>query len=254
MNKAIFQKILAIALILVIPIFILINFTLLRSKRNLSTKFSLEFINKNEYLTEKSFVFILYNSSNDTTFTTQNLFSIFNQKYDNYRVILISDQMRQIEECKKNAAKKNKSHLLTILQTTDNEPAFELFKKAVTSCQDNEIIIHINANDWLAHDNVLAILNNIYFSSENVWLAYSQYTEFPSYKKGINNNSKKNSWLLSYFKTYYVGLFKQTYKELSFDNAFNQNNLDLYMMPMAKISKNHIHYIEEPLYVHNDKK
>jgi len=263
-HKGNIQKFLSIFLLVFIPFFIIANFTLLKSKRDLAAHFTSDFIPKDQYLSEKSFVFILYANEANYPACQKNLTSIFHQNYDSYRVIFLATENVQsyLVELKKIAAIENKSHLFTPQVTSEVLPTIATFKEAIETCKDEEIIIQMECNDWLAHENVLTSLNAIYTSSDDIWLTYSQYLEYPSYKKGSskpkfrsllrNRTSNRIPWLSAPFKTFYAGLFKQINPDskFSFHRPLSQSVLDLYMLPLAKMSKNHIRYIEDILYIH----
>ncbi len=113
-NKGLFQKLLALFLILLVPVFIIANFSLLRAKHDRTCAFTTEFIPTDEYLTDKSFVFVLY-ADNSLSNIEQNMHSIFSQKYDKYRLIIIHTPNRS-EEGQKfiDAIAKRKSLLIKV--------------------------------------------------------------------------------------------------------------------------------------------
>lgn len=263
-SKGIFQRIVIVFLLLIVPVFIISNYSIIKSKRDLSTEFFSEILSSDEYLTDKSFVFILFANSCDKL-CDQNISSILGQNYDNYRIIFLQgdgieeavQQMRQL------AAKANKSHLLTVIQAPEGKVSIDTFRAAIQQCQNDDIVIQLECSDWLAHENVLKTLNETYSSSKDVWLTYAQFLEYPSYRKGRNQAylkkmlrdrySKKIPWLSSHFKTYYAGLFKQIEPDSKFTykRSLVAENLDLFMLPMVESSRNHIRFIDEVLFIHN---
>jgi hypothetical protein len=262
--KGSYQKILACILLLLIPCFILCNFAFFKSKRDLSCAFCNDFIKEELAFVEKPFVFLLY-SSDELTTCEQNISSILEQKYDNYRIVMIeTGNIRSSTPLLKTmVAKEGKGHLLTVLPFTEALPTIECFQKALTSIKDSEIVIQLDCNDWLANDLVLEKLNQTYNLSDETWLTYSQYIEYPSYQKGTidpylkkmlrNRHTRKIPWITSYLKTYYAGLFKQIKPDPRFNNkkTLSPETLDLYFLPLAEYSKNHIRFIEDVLYIHN---
>ena len=263
-NKGLFQKLLALFLILLVPVFIIANFSLLRAKHDRTCAFTTEFIPTDEYLTDKSFVFVLY-ADNSLSNIEQNMHSIFSQKYDKYRLIIIHTPNRSEELQKINqvAARENKQHLLTFIESEENHPTIHTYCRAIDTCRDEEIVIQIDSHDWLAHENVLTTLNEAHIHSKEIWLTYSQYLEYPSYRKGDqspyikrmlrNRKSRKIPFLSAHFKTYYAGLFKQIKPDpkFTYKRSLDRENIDLYMLPMVETSKNHIRYIDDVLYIHN---
>lgn len=262
--KGSIQKTFAFILLLLIPCFILVNFSFFKSKRDLSTPFSADFIHEESAFVEKPFIFLLY--SNDSLKTCeQNISSILEQKYENYRIVLM--ETGNVQCCsniiKTMIAKENKGHLLTTLTFEEKIPTIECFQKALDSLKDDEIVVQLECNDWLANNLVLDRLNQIYSKSPDIWLTYSQYLEYPSYQKGAvdpylkkmirNRQNRKIPWLSSHLKTYYAGLFKQIKPDSRFNykKALVPETLDLYFLPLAEYSKHHIRFIDDVLYVHN---
>ena len=262
--KGSIQKSFAFILLLLIPCFIVINFSIFKSKRDASQLFSSEFIHEDLAFSEKPFVFLLY-SGDELKTAEQNILSILDQKYENYRIVLM--ETGNIQCCstliRTLIAKENKIHLLTILSFDDATPTIECFQKSLEFIKDDEIVVQLDCNDWLANNLVLEKLNQIYSNSSDTWLSYSQFLEYPSYQKGTvdpylkkmlrNRHTNKIPWLSSYLKTYYAGLFKQIKPDSRFNyrKALIPETLDLYFLPLAEYSKNHIKFIEDVLYVHN---
>lgn len=242
------QKLIALILILIIPVFLLSNYTILKSKKNVSSTFASDFIHQAPIEIVKSFVFILP-VTDEHAISNRTLSSIFSQTYENYRIILIDGTFdkENLNSVYKLAHQHNKDYLLSVLRDEPNS-----FYHAIHSCRDDEIIVQMNTDDWLAHESVLERINQVY-SNENVWLAYSQYLEYPSLKKGRARSSIKRAlkkptasqmpWVSSSFKTYYAGLFKQ----IKAEDAL----LDAFMVPLVEMSEMHIRFIDDVLYVHS---
>lgn len=257
------QKTFAFILLLLIPTFILFNFSFFAGKKNLATPFSSDFLSEDAVFDEKAFAFLLY-SNEPLKNPGQNISSILEQKYDNYRIVLIETKniLPYVDDIKQAVAKASKSHLLTIFSFDEETPTVTCFQETLKSFNDQEIVIQLDCNDWLANNEVVAKLNRIYTSNKETWLTYSQYLEYPSYQKGIinpymkkmlrNRNTKNFPWATSHLKTYYAGLFKQIENAPSLNNrSLTQESLDLYFLPLAEYSRYHTRFIEEVLYVHS---
>ncbi len=248
MRWIVIQRFLALIIIMILPVFILNNFSILRSKRDIASTFTTEFVQQAPVEVEKSFV-VLLSVSDDSKISEKTLSSIFNQNYDNYRIILIdkTEQRDVIQSIYKVARRYNKEHLISIVRDHSDG-----FYHAIHSCRDDEIIVQMDSKDWLAHEHVLERINQVY-SNEGVWLTYSQYLEYPSWKKGKvdpfmkktlrKTPSSKMPWLVSPFKTYYAGLFKQLQVESHF--------LDTLYVSLVEVSEKHIRFIDDVLYVHS---
>ena len=262
--KGSLQKTFAFIILLLIPCFILFNFSFFKSKRDLSTPFSSDFIADDGSFTEKPFVFLLY-SSDELKTCEQNISSILEQKYENYRIVFMEtgNVKSHTNLIRTMVGKENKTHLLEVLSFSEPKPTIECFQKALDSLKNEEIVVQLECNDWLANDLVLEKLNQIYSNSKETWLTYSQYVEYPSYQKGNarpymkkmlrNRHNRKIPWISSYLKTYYAGLFKQIQQDTRFNykKALAPETLDLYFRPLAEYSTHHIRFIDDVLYVHN---
>lgn len=265
MVRSIFQKGLALLLILLIPVFVFFNYTLLKSKKDISSSFSREFLHEAPMPVERSFVFVLPFMGKGSL-KEQTLASIFSQKYENFRVILIdaSGEKDALQPIYHLAHRFNKEHLISVVPNYSKIQIIDSFYSAIHSCRDDEIVIQIDSHDWLAHENVVERINQAYFN-ESVWLTYSQCLEYPSLKKGKvrpymrqklrKPKAEKIPWISSPFKTYYAGLFKQIEPDGRFGYKPHrvENNLDLYMVPMVRMSEKHIRFIDDVLYVHNNR-
>src|SRR3990167_6630941 len=117
---------------------------------------------------DKAFVFLLY-SNNPPKTCEQNILSLLEQKYDNYRIVFMeTGNVRSFTPTLKTmCAKENKSHLLTIVTFEEEKPNAYSFQKAISLLKDDEIVVQIECNDWLANGLILNRLNRLYASSED---------------------------------------------------------------------------------------
>ncbi|MBM3200855.1 MAG: glycosyltransferase [Chlamydiae bacterium] len=227
-------------LIFLLPLFIVANFSVLRSKKDIASTFSTAFLDESPIEVDKSFVLILCVESKVSEKT---LSSIFEQNYENFRIILIdsSNDLEVIQGIYHVAYRYSKEHIISILKAQDDS-----LYHAVHSCRDDEIVLQMEHDDWLLHNNVLERINQVY-ANDQVWLTYSQYVEYPSWRKGnvrpfMKKTLKKASildfpWVNSPFKTYYAGVFKKADSVVS----------------LIEMSEKHIRFIDDALYVHPKK-
>jgi glycosyltransferase involved in cell wall biosynthesis len=186
------------------------------------------------------------------------------QSYQQFRIIYIDD-------CSKD---KTTDLVNDYIQDNDLQSKISLIRNrkrrykmanmydAIHSCKNNEIIIELDGDDWLAHNNVLELLNKVY-ENPNIWLTYGQYKEFPSNKLGgcaqvPEDVIKKNQfrhyyWVTSALRTYYAGIFKLIdAKDFMYKGKFVQKACDLaYMFPMLEMAGEHIKFIPEIIYIYN---
>ncbi len=217
----------------------------------------------------KPFVFIIP-SYNNSTWVERNLRSIFEQKYDNFRVIYIDDASEDdtLDKVRTLATECGQEHRVQIWHNDTNCGAVENIYRAGHSCLDREIIIICDGDDWLAHESVLQRLNEKY-ANPSVWSTYGSYIEYPKYSYTVANFAKalphavisqnrirafsKEHWYLSHMRTFYAGLFKQIkLQDLLYEGKYCDAAADVaFMIPLAEMAGEHLCFIEDILYIYN---
>lgn len=212
---------------------------------------------------EKPFVIVTASYKNKDWYK-RNLDSVFSQNYNNYEIIYIDDccpdqtgklVQEYAHEC-------NKQKKITVIINNENRGALANIYNAIHMCSPEKIIIILDGDDWLAHDDVLKYLNNVY-QDPNIWLTYGQFEWFPYGLPGFafqvpywvieRNTIRDYAWATTHLRSFYAGLFQKIKKEdLFYDGRFFAKAWDLGMMyPMIEMAAYHIHFIPEILYVYN---
>jgi glycosyltransferase involved in cell wall biosynthesis len=212
---------------------------------------------------EKEIV-VLIPSYNNKKWYRANLDSVFAQKYSNYSVIFIDDCSTDgtydlmIEYLKE----KKILHKVKFAKMPARRGALANIYSGVHACPDRAIIVLLDGDDILAHDQVLSRINKAY-SDQNIWLAYSQFLTWPQGEKGwndyydkklIDTTTNRNDYACSHIRTFYAALFKKIKKEdLMYEQQFFQMAWDkAIMLPMMEMARNgHITFIPEVLYIYN---
>lgn len=208
---------------------------------------------------------IVIPSYNNEEWCQKNLHSALRQNYSNYRVIYTDDcstdnTRSNIQEYLKENDKENKVELVL------NEKrlgAMNNMYNMVHNCEDDEVIVVLDGDDWLAHSNVLSVLNSRY-SSGNVWMTYGQYKSYPDGRIGCSRQIPQNiiqknlfrryQWCSSHLRTYYTWLFKKIRpKDLQDDNGkWLEMTSDLAaMFPMLEMAGERQVFIPDILYIYN---
>ena len=132
---------------------------------------------------------------------------------------------------------------------------------------NEDIIIEVDADDWLMHPFVFQYLDQVY-QNPDIWMTYGQYIEYPSGKLGGHyqlhldddvdktNNYRNSIFPYSHLKTYKFHLIDRVQKESVIDprtgKYFNAAADFAMCMPMVEMAgKNRIHRVDEPIYVYN---
>ncbi len=162
---------------------------------------------------EKPFVVIIP-SYNNSKWYEQNINTVINQKYKNFRVIYLNDAsndktgylvkqymlklagpnqafFRSISFDERfsrgitDAAKKfsnrvnSKRSFFTLIDNVSRCGALCNLYRGIYSCKDEEIIVTLDGDDWFSDDEVLKRLNETY-SNGNIWLTHGTLVEYPS--------------------------------------------------------------------------
>ncbi len=213
--------------------------------------------------TEKPIVIVIP-SYNNAQWYQKNLDSVLAQKYHNYRVIYIDDCSpdgtgQLVKEYLEKSPMRSK---VTLICNETNRQLMSNHYRAVHMCQDHEIIVNLDGDDWLAHDQVLQRINEAY-QDPNVWLTYGQFQEWPTENKGyceplsdkvIRNNMYRHApWVSSHLRTFYAGLFKRVkLSDFLHDGEFYSCAVDMALMyPMLELSGGRFKCIPEVLYRYN---
>ncbi len=220
---------------------------------------------KSQSKEEKSFV-ILVPSYNNAVYCEKNLASIVSQNYQNFRIIYIDDASSDttLEKVVSFVEKSPLASRIQILHNEHNKGALENVYHAVHSCRDEEIVVIVDGDDFLAHENVLSKLNKVY-SSSATWLTYGNFLDYPGYQQKplickpfpkrvmFNNGFRSHPFVSSHLRTFYAGLFKLIRREdLSYKGGFFPMAGDVaIMIPMLEMSGKHTRFIKEVLYLYN---
>lgn len=214
-------------------------------------------VRKNEFV-------IVIPSYNNEQWCFQNLASALTQNYPHYRIIYINDASTDstLLIANKIIQDYDSSGKITLINNPERLGACANFYHAIHTCQPHEIIVVLDGDDWLAHDNVLTILNGVY-SSSDVWVTYGQFQEYPSGRIGgarplptevISQCAyREYDWVTTHLRTFYASLFHRIKKEdLLYQGAFFPMACDLAIMyPILEMAGNHSKFIPDVLYIYN---
>ncbi|GAB5411430.1 MAG: hypothetical protein ChlgKO_05440 [Chlamydiales bacterium] len=211
-------------------------------------------------LEEKPFV-ILMCGYNAEKYVEKALRSVLEQEYSNYRLIYIDDASEdKSHHLVKTTLEKHKKIENLLIQNPHNVGAMANLKRGFDLCKDQEIIVHLDADDLLAHPYALKKLNEIY-ANPDVWLTYGSYLDIPTYAPGKfarpipkqilqKGKIREHPWSSSHLRTYYAGLAKKIHLEdLKIDGEFLPSTSDLATMyPMIEMAGTHAYFVPECLH------
>lgn len=125
-------------------------------------------------------IVIIVASYNNRNWYTKNLDSIRMQNYTNFRTIYIDDCSTDDtgELVRQYIMEYSLESHVTLIHNSINKGALANQYHTIHDCNDDEVIIIVDGDDWLAHANVLRHINQAY-TDPNVWLTYGQFQSYP---------------------------------------------------------------------------
>lgn len=205
-------------------------------------------------------------SYNNERWCIKNIEAAVKQEYIRWRMIIIddcsTDQTRKLLE--NFIIERGLLDRVTLISNQTRQGALKNIYNTVHACEDHEIIILYDGDDWFLHNKALSRIAQEY-EDANTWMTYGSWQAYP------NSNSKGNcrplhprwikerafrevSYVTSHPRTFYAWLFKKIAQEdLLYNGEFFQTTWDLAIMfPLLEMSSNnHIKYIPDLLYVYN---
>jgi len=209
---------------------------------------------------------ILITSHNNKDWYKKNLDMVFSQNYSNYRVIYIDDCSSDktgdlVEQYIKERDLEDR--VLLIKNKKRMFKWYNFYHAVHEYCDDNDIVLDHDGDDWLACNDALRIINDAY-TDPNVWLTYGSFFKFPNGEKGhcaafpkqvIKNCSyrKYNKWVASQQRTFYAWLFKLVkVEDFMYRGDFIRASGDVaYMLAILEMADGRFKFIRDMIYVHN---
>jgi glycosyltransferase involved in cell wall biosynthesis len=227
--------------------------------------------------TELPFVIVVCSYNNDQWSETT-LNSIFTQEYKNFRVIIVDDcssdkNCEVIQQC---IDKYNFSDRVTFIKNEQRRRKLFNLYRVLYECNDDEIVLMVDGDDWLVDTNVLSFFNNLY-SNDNIWFTYGQYRNVPAsqaiqwghkemgYCRPVPKHIQQQqayryySFIYMHPRTFRAWLFKLVKLEdliadkiEGFEGNFYPASNDVAMyFPMVEMAHRHIKFISDILYIRN---
>lgn len=244
-----------------------------------------------EGIKERPFVLVIP-SYNNEQWIYNNLVSVIQQKYQNFRVIYLNDASDDNTGSLAEEFIRNRGLDIRVVDFFNRGPEYipqdtDIFCSEVNqkknffilvnnkrrcgamanlyrmsySCNDEEIVINLDGDDWLYDNEVLKRLNEAYGSGE-VWYTHGTLMEYPQKiiawsqpipKEIIEKSAFREYRCPSHLRTYYAWLFKKIKPEdLMQDGDFFKMTSDMAIMfPIAEMAAERHFFVSELNYVYN---
>jgi len=234
---------------------------------------------------------IVIPSYNNEKWCEKNLASVLQQNYHNYRIIYVNDASKDdtqvlvekrikelnLDACiidfnptsnaigsiveNFNSDVNCKRHFFTLINNIHRAGALANLYRMIHSCSDNEIIVTVDGDDWLANDDVLSTLNSTYQSGE-VWFTHGTLKEYPwghvAWSEPIpepiiKRNTAREFKCPSHLRTFYTWLFKKIkLEDFLFQGEFFSMAWDMAIMyPLVEMAAERHAFIKQVLYIYN---
>jgi len=211
-------------------------------------------------------IVVVIGSYNNKQWYKKNLDSLFNQNYQNYRIIYIDD-------CSKDGTgdlvqayikEQGQEHRVLLIKNSERRYKMANMYRAYHLCNDRDLLIELDGDDWVCHNDVLARYNEIY-SDPNVWMTYGHYSKWPNGEPQymneipdtiIQSNSfrkfKGRCW--EGLRTYYAWLVKQIkVEDFLYKGRFMARTSDVAIMfPMFEMAGSRFKLLTEMMMQHNN--
>jgi len=204
---------------------------------------------------------IVISGRNNGAHLEKTLRSAFSQKYDNYRIVYVDDASDDgsFDLARDLMYASPRFGIAQILRNERPLGPLACLAQAAKSCGEDEILVVLNGEDWLAHEWVLARLNE-YYADPDLWMTYGQSRDYPAYRTGgaypvqeTGKGVRAQPFGATHLKTFYAKLFKKIQaSDFLYKGEFFPAACDLaYMFPMLEMAKGHAQCLPDILYICN---
>jgi hypothetical protein len=226
---------------------------------------------------EKHFVVIIC-TYNNGEWAEKNIKSVVEQKYNNFDVIIIDDNSTDGTDTiiQDYIDTHHLASRVTFIRNPIRKRKLANLYRAIHSCNDNDIVVLVDGDDWLVDPSVLAYINEIY-QNPHIWFTYGQYHNVPAsealrwgfrpqgYCRAVPEKIKEEHAYRSYtfvymhLRTFYAWLFKNIKLEdllcnkvQGFEgNFYPASNDNAIFFPIIEMAANHVKFVSKVLYTRN---
>lgn len=229
-------------------------------------------------------------SYNNEKWVMNNLNSVLHQNYASYRILYVNDcsndqtslliqehlkevgidyrvidfeESSSIEETTADFAQKvnAEAHFFTLINNKKRAGALANLYRMIHSCRDEEIVLTVDGDDWLAHNEVLSLINETYSTGE-VWFSHGTVKEHPwghvAWSEPVPPhlialNAYREFKCPSHLRTFYAWLFKKIkLDDFLYQGSFYPMTWDMAIMyPLGEMAGERHAFIKEPIYIYN---
>lgn len=211
---------------------------------------------------ENKFVIIIPSFQN-REWCEKTLISVLSQNYQKFRAIYTDDCSSDgtADEAERVLDKYDNDNRVKLIKNSKRLLAVQNIYNMAHSCDDDEIIVILDGDDWLSGPDVLNRLDEEY--KKDIWLTYGQYISYHDQEIGCScqiprevidaNAFRRYRWCSSHLRTFYAWLYKKIRKD---DLMYNGNWMPVagdlaIMFPMLEMAGIKQAFIPDILYIYN---
>ncbi len=203
----------------------------------------------------RSFAFVVY-AHNASYWCEKALRSILEQDYEHYRILFVDDGSSDgtFEKAQQYISESRQGYRFFATRNETPIGPIGCLYRAADGCHDREILVPLDASNWLVHEGVLSRLNCA-FQDPDVWISIGQAIDYPSYRMsppipGIQEIQNRGLNLLENQEApalaFYAGVFKSIeLPDLAVQNRFSPLQSS-YLIPLFELSGGRLKYVSDP--------
>ncbi len=202
-------------------------------------------------------------SYNNIQYYKRNIDSVTRQRYSNYRIIYIDDNSPDgTGDAVQKYIRDKELRNITFIGNKVRKGALANQYHAISLCKDDEIIVHVDGDDWLAHSRALQRINREY--NKGVWLTYGQFRNWPTGRRGwckeipreiiVSNSFREFGFCSAQPRSFYTWLARR----IRVDDLMSSNGYfyrvagdTALMFPMLEMAGDRFSFIKEVIYIRN---
>lgn len=207
----------------------------------------------------KAFAVVLV-AHNAAAWCERALRSVFEQDYDYFRVLFVDDASVDdtFERAQQFIVDNHLEERVVAVRNETRAGFTASLYRAAEICLDKEIVIPLDACNWLAFEGAISRLNRI-FQNPDVWIAWGSSVDYPLYElreapKFDFEEIRRKGYRLSEpapFLAFYAGLFKSIrLPDLFTDGMFAESAL-AWQIPLLEKAGGRCRTLAEPLLFEN---
>jgi glycosyltransferase involved in cell wall biosynthesis len=189
--------------------------------------------------------------------------SVVGQKNQNFKMIIIDDVSTDdsCEIVKKKIVEYNNIELIENKQKKYKLKNFDDLISDKNLIQNNDIIIELDGDDWLADDQVVQTIYDTYNTNNNILISNSKFA-YSNGRIGFSNNVnisniRQSPFMFSHLRSWKASLWRSIDKKYFVDprtNDYFKITADMaYSFPMLETAgQNRYYHIPKVLHIYND--